>query len=125
MTGPRVMPHMPWPPAANTGALGGADERQAVDGAGARADPLVLAVVEVGTAQQRAGGLGDGLDAALVERGLGLAELHHPGDAQAVADRRAGNALRPGSRPGRWARGRWRRRTSSRGRPERRFFTPN
>ena len=46
------------------------DERQAVDGAGTRPDPLVLAVVEVGAAQQRASGLRDGLDAALVERGI-------------------------------------------------------
>ena len=49
--------------------------------------------VEVDPAQQRTGSLGDGADAPLVEGGLGAAELHHPGDAKAVADGRAGHAL--------------------------------
>ena len=34
-----------------------ADQRQAIGGARARADPLILAVVEVGAGEQRAGGL--------------------------------------------------------------------
>src|SRR5690606_21288082 len=46
-----------------------------------------------GPAQQRARGLGDGVDPAGVQRGLRLAELHHPGDAQPVPERGAGDAL--------------------------------
>ena len=68
------------------------DERKTVDGARTRADPLVLAVVEVGTLEERAGALGDGLDPASVEGSLGLAELHHACDAEPVTDRRAGDA---------------------------------
>src|SRR6478752_2134155 len=71
----------------------GADERQPVRGARPRADPLVLAGVEVGPLEERPRGGRDGLDPTLVETRLGGAELHHPGDAKAVAERRAGDAL--------------------------------
>src|SRR5690349_118318 len=50
---------------------GRADERQAVGGAGPGAHPLVLTGVEVGTLEERTGGLGDRADPALVEACLG------------------------------------------------------
>src|SRR5215207_4746189 len=71
----------------------GADERQAVRGAGPRADPLVLAGVDVGSLEERTRGGRDGLDPALVQASFRRTELHHPGDAQAVAERRARHAL--------------------------------
>ena len=70
------------------------DQRQAVGGAGTRADPLVGTRVPVDSGQHRRGRVDDRLDPARVERGVRLAELHHSGDPEPVAERRGRHPLR-------------------------------